>query len=968
MKQRLRHRLRWFLTALLLFIVGADRHVGRAQQPGDPAPPPGAPGAALLTGWLSVVWVDGPAQKHGAPSPLFFLTDDRGRRTQIDFDEPAVQLLGGPLALNGRRLHLSGDYLDTGRWRFRARAIGRDWQGEARATQARRGQGVHALASAISKPYVTILVRFSNRPATPNPKSYYETLMSNSPGGMDHYWREQSYNRINLIGSRVVGWYNLPQPIAYYQDPTAVCGFDWDKIVQDATAVADADVYFPDYYGINIMLNDSPGSAACGGSDYLTLDGVSRLWGVTINPNWGHNLAMLGHEMGHSLGMDHSSGPYDQTYDSQWDIMSAAFNEPGVNAYHKYAVGWIPRERIYQAMPGTTQTILLERLAQPATTDYLLAQIPIGGWASRYYTVEARRFTGYDQGLPGQAVILHRVDTTRGDRRSQVVDTDNNGNSNDAGARWIPGETFVDTENGVSVRVDAPTDTGFRITITNNSPISGRVVTNTTDLGPGSLRNAVDWVNFYHADSSVRFNIPTSDPNYSGGVFTIRPTAPLAPLSENGKTIDGTTQTAFTGNTNPAGPEVAIDGSQAPAWSEGLHLRAAHCTVKGLAVHGFDPYGIVVFGEAASGNVLAGNYIGTDATGAAARPNGYAGVLIAGGAHHNTIGGTTAAARNTISGNATLGLLIADPGSDHNLVQGNYIGTDVTGKKALGNGWAGVGIWNGARNNTIGGASSGAGNRIAFNAHEGIVLFDAETVGNTLRGNALYANGALGINLVGGTENGFGVTANDGDDSDTGPNNLQNYPAFTSVTDSGGKTRIAGTLSGLPSTTYVLDFYGSSDKDASNHGEGEVHVGSLNVTTNSSSNAAFAFTGGFPGLYVSAIATHAATGDTSEFSQAAANPSPLFAALSLNPASVKGGTPSTGTITLSSPAPAGGATISLSSSSTAVATVPKTVKVAAGKTTATFTVKTKAVTSSKSVTIKGTHYGVVRSAALTVTP
>lgn len=96
------------MAALLLFIVGADRHVGRAQQPGDPAPPPGAPGAALLTGWLSVVWVDGPAQKHGAPSPLFFLADDRGRRTQIDFDEPAVQLLGGPLALNGRRLHLSG--------------------------------------------------------------------------------------------------------------------------------------------------------------------------------------------------------------------------------------------------------------------------------------------------------------------------------------------------------------------------------------------------------------------------------------------------------------------------------------------------------------------------------------------------------------------------------------------------------------------------------------------------------------------------------------------------------------------------------------------------------------------------------------------------------------------------------------------------------------------------------------------
>src|SRR5437016_3359526 len=102
------------------------------------------------------------------------------------------------------------------------------------------------------------------------------------------------------------------------------------------------------------------------------------------------------------------------------------------------------------------------------------------------------------------------------------------------------------------------------------------------------------------------------------------------------------------------------------------------------------------------GNIVSGCYIGTNATGTTAMPNTFPGIEIVGGAHSNTIGGTTAAARNLISGNAHIGVSIHDSGSTTNVVEGNYIGLNATGTAALPNAYAGVEIFGGATNNTIG--------------------------------------------------------------------------------------------------------------------------------------------------------------------------------------------------------------------------------------------------------------------------
>jgi uncharacterized repeat protein (TIGR01451 family) len=134
-------------------------------------------------------------------------------------------------------------------------------------------------------------------------------------------------------------------------------------------------------------------------------------------------------------------------------------------AFHKDLLGWIPAGQKYVAAPNSKTTITLERLALPQTGNYLMGQIPIRGSSTHFYSVEARRFVGYDSRLPGEAVIIHNVDTTRSDCLAQVVDIDNNGNPNDTGAMWTPGEVFSDTENQITVSVDSMTDTGFVVTI-----------------------------------------------------------------------------------------------------------------------------------------------------------------------------------------------------------------------------------------------------------------------------------------------------------------------------------------------------------------------------------------------------------------------------------------------------------------------------------------------------------------------
>jgi hypothetical protein len=156
--------------------------------------------------------------------------------------------------------------------------------------------------------------------------------------------------------------------------------------------------------------------------------------------------------------------------------------------------------------------------------------------------------------------------------------------------------------------------------------------------------------------------------------------------------------------------------------------------------------GIWMEGQYTDYNLVIGNYIGTDVNGTVAIPNNGGGVAISGGASYNTVGGDTSAERNLISGN-TGGIGIS---GSHNVVIGNYIGTDITGMGALGNG-GGVGV-EGAYNR-IGGSTPGERNIISGNDAGAVYVSGSDTMSNIVSGNLIGSN-------VSGTApipNGWGV-------------------------------------------------------------------------------------------------------------------------------------------------------------------------------------------------------------------
>jgi len=206
-------------------------------------------------------------------------------------------------------------------------------------------------------------------------------------------------------------------------------------------------------------------------------------------------------------------------------------------------------------------------------------------------------------------------------------------------------------------------------------------------------------------------------------------------------------------------------------------------------------------------------------------------------------------------------------GTGH-VIQGNYIGTDATGKNKLSNDRQGilVGPAGATSNVLIGGAAPGDGNIIAFNEGDGIEVRNA--TGVAIRGNSIFANDGLAIDLGGN-----GVTVNDIGDIDTGANNLQNFPVLNSaVSYNNALVTITGTVRSTPSTLLILDFYASTTADPSGFGEGATYLGSTIVTTdaNGFANIAVQFAASVPlGDVIAATATNS-TGDTSEFSAAIA--------------------------------------------------------------------------------------------------
>jgi hypothetical protein len=277
---------------------------------------------------------------------------------------------------------------------------------------------------------------------------------------------------------------------------------------------------------------------------------------------------------------------------------------------------------------------------------------------------------------------------------------------------------------------------GDRATVSNLygatlTPLSN-VVTNTADGGFGSLRAAIYYAND-HPGTTIQFDIPTSDPGYHNGTFTISLIGELPPLVSAGTVVDGTTQPGFVNY-----PVIALNGSQVPPEAgpvSGLNLYGTNCTVRALAFDNFSDAGIQLFCSDATSNLVENCYLGLKPDGTNAAPNFNAGIYFQHGAHDNVIGGLNATQRNIISGNSYYGVLINDTNSDRNVILGNYIGLNATGTAPVTNFYSGIGIWDGPNGTVIGGTNAGARNVLSGNQQYGIYLSDSNVSGTTILGN-----------------------------------------------------------------------------------------------------------------------------------------------------------------------------------------------------------------------------------------
>jgi photosystem II stability/assembly factor-like uncharacterized protein len=234
-------------------------------------------------------------------------------------------------------------------------------------------------------------------------------------------------------------------------------------------------------------------------------------------------------------------------------------------------------------------------------------------------------------------------------------------------------------------------------------------------------------------------------------------------------------------------------------------------------------------------NTVIGNFIGTDITGTAALGNGgEGGVIIIYGAQQNTIGGEANDERNVISGNEHDGVYIGDSGTKNNIISGNYIGTDTSGKEPMGNSGHGVSVNSGAELNVI-----GPGNTIAFNV-SGVAIIGRSTTGNRITQNNISYNNEVGI------------------ETRDGGNTEISTPAITFI----GTRIINGTT--LPEATVEVF---SDEED-----EGQVYEG--NTIADAEGNFTFRLPAGrFTGPHITSTATDL-EGNTSHFSPPESPPVP----------------------------------------------------------------------------------------------
>ena len=265
------------------------------------------------------------------------------------------------------------------------------------------------------------------------------------------------------------------------------------------------------------------------------------------------------------------------------------------------------------------------------------------------------------------------------------------------------------------------------------------VVSNTEDSGEGSLRQAI-------LNSNASPDRDTIDFFIEGLSRTIELKSAL-PYVTDPVTIDGTTQPGYSGK-----PVVELTGRLLSNDEYGLILGSGFSVVKGLVINQFPGAGILVVGLGL--NRIESNYLGTDLSGRIAKGNGRQGVEVL-DSSNNLIGGPGMG--NLTSGNGWEGIRVWGSLSHSNRIQGNLIGTDADGLLAVPNLFTGLVLGGNSRTTIVGVDGTGADNAtqrnlISGNGKDGIEVF--ESAQNVIAGNWVGLD-ATGKTALGNQRNGI---------------------------------------------------------------------------------------------------------------------------------------------------------------------------------------------------------------------